>query len=199
MPFVTGFLGLMPLDQSIIFEAAGRTLKGDTLFEDFGISYGLIPVLLQSLLFRITGINWFSYVLHAAIFNALFAWIVSNLLSILIVNNQRLRVVATLLIAWSFYPMFGTAFLDNHSFFFGIAAWWIALRAFHSGRYQQLLWCGPLLALGFYSKPLPAVFWAFPVVFELMIHLHTFKLYAKWLAWSLIMGMIVLIVPFIVY
>ncbi len=199
MPFVTGFLGIMPLDQSIIFEAAGRRLRGDNLFKDFGITYGLTPVLLQSLLFRLTGLNWFSYVLHAAIFNGLFAWIVCDLLRILIANNRRVRVIAALLIAWSFYPMFGTAFLDNHSFFFGFAAWWIVLRAFHSGKYHLLLWCGPLLAMGFYSKPLPAVFWLLPVCYELVIHHRSFKSYVKWITGSIAAGMIVMILPFIVF
>ena len=199
MPFVTGFLGIMPLDQSIIFEAAGRTLQGDHLFNNFGISYGLIPVLLQSLLFRLTGINWFSYVLHAAIFNALFAWLVAAVLRILIANNQRTRMVAALLIAWSFYPMFGTAFLDNHSFFFGFAAWGISLRAFHSGKYQQLLWCGPLLVLGFYSKPLPAVFWVLPVGIEFLFHYRTLRSWGKWLTGSIVFGLMVMTLPFIVF
>src|SRR5687768_11187012 len=199
MPFATGFLGLMPLDQSIIFEAAGRMQRGDRLFTDFGISYGTIPVLLQSLLFKITGINWFSYVLHAAFFNAAFAFVVSDLLRLFNAGHYQLRIIATLLIAWAFYPMFGTAFLDNHSFFFGFTAWWIAVRAFKSGKYQMLCWCGPLLVLGFYSKPLPAVCWVVPVIVESAIHFKSIPGYFKWLAFSVVLGMIVALLPFVFF
>ena len=199
MPFATGFFGMMPLDQSIIFEAAGRMQQGDRLFSDFGIAYGLVPVLLQTLLFEVTGINWFSYVLHAAIFNAAFAFVIYDLLRIMIPGHRSNRIVATLLIAWAFYPMFGTAFLDNHSFFFGIAAWWMAVRAFDSGKYQLLVWCCPLLVLGFYSKPLPAIFWLIPVLFEIVTHLRTFSNFAKWIAAGIAFGLIVGLLPFIVF
>jgi hypothetical protein len=199
MPFATGFLGIMPLDQSIIFEAAGRLQRGDRIFTDFGISYGCIPVLLQTLLFEITGINWFSYVLHAAIFNAAFALVIFDLLRLLIRDNRNIRIIATLMIAWAFYPMFGTAFLDNHSFFFGITAWWVVVRAFDSGKFHLLLWCGPLLVLGFYSKPLPALLWVAPVLFELTIHFRRIKNYVKWLTGSIVCGIVVATLPFIVF
>ena len=199
MPFATGFFGMMPLDQSIIFEAAGRMQRGDRLFIDFGISYGLIPVLLQNLLFKITGINWFSYVLHAACFNAVFAFVIYDVLRIFIAGHRHLRILATLLCAWAFYPMFGTAFLDNHSFFFGITSWWVAVRAFYSGKYHLLCWCVPLLVLGFYSKPLPAVFWVFPLGLELAVHHKTFYRYIKWVGYSIGLGLLVALMPFLFF
>jgi hypothetical protein len=35
--FPLGFLGSMPVDQSMVFEAAGRIVNGEVLFKDFYI------------------------------------------------------------------------------------------------------------------------------------------------------------------
>src|SRR5690349_15113261 len=114
MPYVTGFLGLMPLDQSIIFEAGGRIANGELPFRDFYLPYGLVPALMQSVFFKLLGVSWFAYVTHAALINGLFALLVFDSLRMLMPSARTTALVAgSLLAAWSFYPMTGTPFLEN--------------------------------------------------------------------------------------
>jgi hypothetical protein len=75
-----GRVGLMPLDQSIVFDGAWRLLCGQVPFRDFGTPAGLAPIALQALLFGAFGVSWFVYCLHAAIFNGLFCVLAFRLL-----------------------------------------------------------------------------------------------------------------------
>ena len=135
MPYLTGFIGLMPLDQSIIFEAGGRIMKGELPYRDFYLPYGLVPSLMQSLFFKLLGVNWFAYVTHAALVNGLFALLLLDCLVMLFPGAKRSTLTSgALLAAWAFYPTTGTPFLENHSLFFAIAAYWCCLTAFYKQR-----------------------------------------------------------------
>src|SRR5262245_40214622 len=67
-----GRIGLMPLDQSIVWDGAWRLAHGQVPFRDFTTPAGLVPMALQALLFRVFGATWFVYCAHAAIFNGAF-------------------------------------------------------------------------------------------------------------------------------
>lgn len=200
LPFLTGFLGIMPLDQSIIFEAAARITQGEKLFTDFYLPYGIVPALIQSILFLFAGLSWFSYVLHAAIFNAIFAIIVLDILQLSLPHAKRSYLTgAAILIAWAFYPMTGTPFMDNHSFFFGLTAYWLAFRAFKKRHYTLLIWCFPCLIIGFYSKPLPVIFWIFPLFLEFYFNRRELFIKAKWLIYGIIIAAFFLLFPFLFF
>src|SRR5437868_2245739 len=153
LPFLTGFFGLLPIDQSIVFEAGGRISRGELPFTDFYIPYGLVPALAQAAFFKLFGVSWFSYVLHAAVVNGLFAVVVLDVLRIwLPLENKNKLLAGTMLVAWSFYPMMGTPFMDDHSFFFGFLAYWAALSGIVRRNNLILFCCFPFLVFGFYSK-----------------------------------------------
>lgn len=196
MPYLTGFLGLMPLDQSIIFEAGGRIGRGDVPFDDFHFPYGLVPALMQALFFKVLGVNWIVYVTHAAVINAFFAFIFFDCLRILLPQaSEKNRVFATLLASWAFYPMMGTPFMENHSLFFSLTAWWICLIALSRGKYYLLFFVFPLLVLGFYSKPLPVVFWLVAVLPELWFRKKEWKQWLRWMLYGMFAGFLLLALP----
>lgn len=200
MPYLTGFLGLMPLDQSILFEAGGRISNGEVPFRDIHLPYGLVPSFSQALFFKIFGIRWFVYVTHAAVFNGLFALIVFECLKILLPQSKIKDIgFASLLAAWAFYPMMGTPFLDNHSLFFSLAAWWVCLAAFKKQKYFLLLLVFPLMVLGFYSKPLPVVFWILPLLLECWFHKDEWKQWASWLGYGTAIAVFLLILPAFIF
>jgi hypothetical protein len=156
----TGFRGFMPLDQSIVWDAAWRLLGGQLPFADFSMPNGLIPAALQAGLFAVLGVSWSSYVLHAALANALAALLVYVWLAA-VFRRAGPAIVYALATAALFYPLIGTPFMDQHAVF--ISALLIALatqdgmRARAAVRVWLLL---PLVAtLAFLSKQAPSA-WA---------------------------------------
>ena len=67
-----GRIGYMPQDSPSVFDGGWRILTGQIPFRDFTLSNAIVPVFLQAFFFKIWGVNWFVYCLHAAIFNGLF-------------------------------------------------------------------------------------------------------------------------------
>ncbi|HYJ37584.1 MAG TPA: hypothetical protein VEV87_03170 [Chitinophagaceae bacterium] len=200
MPFLTGFLGILPLDQSIIFEAGGRIAIGEKPFSDLYLPYGLVPALAQAAIFKVVGVSWFNYVLHAALINCIFAILVLDVLRIWLPKQNKTPIVlGALLASWAFYPMIGTPFMDNHSFFFAFVAYWSVLAGIYRGKYPLLLICFPCMVLGFYSKPLPVIFWIVPIATECWLNRHLFRNYFKWIGWSVVIALAVAGLPFAIF
>ena len=69
--FYYGFIGLFPLDSFLIYDAGYKIINGSQPFKDYWSITGPILDYIQFILFKIFGINWFSYVLHSAFINFL--------------------------------------------------------------------------------------------------------------------------------
>jgi hypothetical protein len=149
-----GRVGYMPLDQSIVWDAGWRMLRGQVPLRDFSTPAGIVPGALQSLAFGAFGVSWLVYVAHAAVFNGAFGVLVQVLL--------RLRSLSApwaagwgLLSTVVFYPPFGVPYLEQHAFFFSLLAV-VAAAASHRWAWTAL-GVGPALLLGLLSKPIPTV------------------------------------------
>lgn len=154
-----GRVGLMPLDQSIVFDGAWRLLCGQVPFRDFTTPAGLVPMALQAALFRLFGVSWLVYCVHAAVMNGLFCLLVFRLLDRLGAG----RVPAAFYAAASgvlFYPPFGVPYADQHAFFFCLALIVVLVEAgARDARPGRWLATAPwLLAAAYLSKPIPTVF-----------------------------------------
>jgi hypothetical protein len=155
-----GRMGLMPLDQSIVFDGGWRLLNGQVPFRDFTTPAGLVPMALQAVFFRCFGVSWFVYCLHAAVFNGLFCVLAFRLLLRLEAGTAAAAFYA-LLSGVVFYPPFGVPYLDQHAFFFSLAAIVAAVEALTAprGSYRTLALAAIpwLLALAYLSKQIPSV------------------------------------------
>lgn len=123
-----GRRGYMPLDQSIVFDGAWRILSGQVPYRDFTTPNGLPPILIQAVVFKLFGISWFTYVMHAAVFNGLFCVLIYALLR-QVRSPRVLAVFYAGLSALIFYPPIGTPFMEQHSFFFLLLAVVLAVHA----------------------------------------------------------------------
>ncbi len=166
-----GRTGFMPLDHSIVFDGAWRLLSGQVPYRDFVTPNGIVPIAFQALFFRLFGVNWFAYCLHAAVFNALFCLLAYALLRLLDAPRW-LALFGGMLSGIVFYPPLGTPYLEQHSFFFVLLAAAMAVAA--SRRAKGILWLALWLlvpaALGFgvLSKQIPAIL-GFPLVFGIAL------------------------------
>jgi hypothetical protein len=158
-----GRMGYLPLDQSIVFDGGYRWLSGQLPYRDFMTPAAVVPAALQAGFFRTLGVSWFSYVLHAAAANGLFAVLAFALLRQLGLRPAWAAWWAALS-ALAFYPPIGVPYADHHAFLFGLAA----LAAGNAARRTRgdagaLLLsalAAILVAAAFFSKSNPTVFLA---------------------------------------
>jgi hypothetical protein len=167
-----GRRGFLPLDQSVIFDGGYRIVSGQVPFRDFVAPSGLTPSVMQAVFFRVFGVTWFAYCLHASVVNGLFAVAVYALLRICAAS----RLEATAFGAMSavfFYPPAGTPFMDQHSFFF-MTLMFVAVAAgsIASRRAELLAWATvpALFTLGYLSSQIPMAFGALCVPIWVACH-----------------------------
>lgn len=154
-----GRLGFMPLDDSIVFDGGWRVASGQWPLVDFMLPSGFVPVLIQGLLFRLFGVSWLLYCLHAAVLNGLFA-IVSFAIVRTLGAGRTMSWLFGALGAVVFYPPVGVPSPDQHGFFFSALCLLATLKAVGRSTAANV-WTAvvPLVGvLGLLSKPIPAGF-----------------------------------------
>ncbi len=159
--------GFNPLDQSIVFDGGWRILSGQVPFRDFSALTGTTPSVVQALFFRIFGVNWFAYCLHAAFFNGLFCVLVYWMLRVF-----RLPVASSFFYALcsglAFYTPVGTPYMEQHGFFFLLVTMLALVHLFTSRRVRTGLCLGVAASLSFvamcFSKQNVALFAALPLL-----------------------------------
>jgi hypothetical protein len=186
-----GRVGIMPLDQSIVFDGAWRVLNGQVPFIDFVSPNGFIPIYLQTIAFAVLGVSWFSYLMHAAVLNGLFANMVFDFLrklptrqeltfsSVPLWNSSSFALAS--LSAVIFYPPFGVPYMEQHSFFFGMALLWLIgllsrVRNNHHFFLLALI-CPFLIVFAWFSKQIPtALFAPFFLIYLLLLNPQRIRL-----------------------
>lgn len=128
-----GRRGLMPLDQSIVFDAGWRIACGQVPFLDFFTPIAIVPGYMQAGFFLVFGVTWFSYVLHAALLNGVY-----GVLVVLLLRRYGLDLWSAGLCGLAsgvcFYTPMGTPYADQHAFFFVVLALWCAVGPSRSRR-----------------------------------------------------------------
>ncbi len=166
-----GRIGYMPMDQSVMFDGGWRVLCGQIIFRDFTVSHGVVPVLLQGLVFNLFGVSWFAYCLHAALMNGLFCVLVFFFLR-MFGGGLPLSFFYALLSGIVFYPPFGVPVQDQHAFFFTFVLIYLACVAVRTRRplVKTGIWFFvPLAAaVAFLSKQIPTLFGVL-VVFGILL------------------------------
>ena len=69
--FYYGYKGILPIDSFLIFDAGFNVLNGYHPFKDYWSITGPLLDYLQSSLFFLFDVSWFSYVLHGTLINVL--------------------------------------------------------------------------------------------------------------------------------
>mgnify|MGYP001182660249 CR=1 FL=1 len=112
--FYFGLVGVFPIDSFFTYNAAFEILNGKYPFKDYWTITGPFLDFTQAILFFIFGVNWVSYVLHAALINLLLGIVVFFTLNLLGLKNKYSFVYSTLTVCLA-YPNAGTPYVDHHS------------------------------------------------------------------------------------
>lgn len=164
--FSNGFTYMHPMDQSIVFDGAWRLICGQRFIQDFATPIGFVPMVLQASFFKLLGVNWTAYCIHAAVLNGLFVSLVFSAFRLLNAN-MLVAFYFALLSGVVFYAPMATPFADQHAFFFSFAAIVAVLGTSKtSGVSRAVLWVSvPVLgAMALLSKQIPSAFLLFGVL-----------------------------------
>ena len=152
-----GYRGVFPIDSFLFFDSGFRVLNGHFPFKDFWAVTGLTVDIIQALFFKIFGVSWFSYVLHASFLNFLIAFATFYTLYKFELNINFCFLYA-LLISIIAYPISGTPFPDHHSIIFSLFALFCFILHLKTNLNLYLFLLPIFLVLAFLSKQTPAAY-----------------------------------------
>ena len=69
--FYYGFIGVMPMDNFVLYNGGYRILNGYIPFTDYWLVTGPLLDYLNALFFTLNGVNWTSYIIHSSLFNSI--------------------------------------------------------------------------------------------------------------------------------
>ncbi len=109
-----GNIGIFPIDSFFPFNASYEILNGLYPFKDYWTITGPFIDVIQAILFKIFGVNWTAYVLHASIMNSILGLVVYfSLINFELPKNYSL--IYSLLVVTLAYPSAGTPYVDHHA------------------------------------------------------------------------------------
>ena len=169
-----GNLGAFPMDSFHFFDSGYRVLNGEVPFKDYWLVKGPLLDYIQAAFFYLFGVNWYAYVFHASVFNAII-----SISTFFVLKNFKLKIeycfLYSLLISILAYPSSGTPFIDHHSSFFSLLAIYSLLIAINN---KVLYWwiLSPILfGLAFLSKQVPAAYIISILSFVLLLYFYVSK------------------------
>ena len=152
-----GFIGIMPMDNTVLFNGGYRVLKGYIPFNDYWLVTGPLLDYLNAFFFKLLGISWSTFIIHSSIFNSILAILSYYFFKKMNLSNT-FSFIYSLLISILFYPVVGTPFVDHHSTFFVILAFYGLIIAIKNNNFNYLIIVPTLLGLSFLSKQTPAAY-----------------------------------------
>ena len=169
-----GFVGINPIDNFTIYNAAYYLLNGYVPFKDFWVVTGPFLDLSQSFFFKIFGVNWLSYTFHAATLNIIFV-----LSSYFTFKKFKLNIYYafsySLLLSLISYTQVGSPFVDHHATILcliGLNFFILALKT-QENKYWTIF---PFIFfLAFLSKQTPTAY--FIIIFTIIIVINFYLKY----------------------
>jgi hypothetical protein len=169
-----GYRGVFPIDSFLIFDAGYKVLNNIHPFKDYWSITGPLLDYIQSVLFLLFKVNWFSYVLHAALINCLL-----SLVSFYFFINIGLKKIYALLYALSIailaYPATGTPFMDYHAAIFATISLSYLILAFIKTKKTFWFLSSLFLVFSFFSKQIPGGYLVFLTIITIIIYLLFLK------------------------
>ena len=155
--YMVGSNGVYPVDTFIHYDNGYRILLGDDPIKDYWIVHGLLIDYLQSIFFFIFGNNWISYLIHSSLLNVAIA-----IFSIYVFLTLKIKfeylVIISISVSLLAYPVSGSPFLDLHSTFFSLFAFYFIILWIIKKKNYFWFFVSFFLCLAFFSKQVPAAY-----------------------------------------
>ena len=152
-----GFIGINPMDNTVLYNGGYKVLNGYIPFSDYWLVTGPLLDYLNAFFFSINGVSWKTFIIHSSTFNLLIA-ISSYFLFTNLNLPKKYSLFYSALISLLFYPVVGTPFVDHHSTFFLMIAFYLFITAINKKNNQYFLLIPFIFCLSFLSKQTPAAY-----------------------------------------
>ena len=159
-----GFRSINPIDNFTNYNSGYLILNGQIPFKDYWVTTGPLLDFIQFLIFKILGVNWGSYVFHAAILNSAFAIMLYYIFKQFKLENIYCFVYS-LLTGLIFYTQVSTPFVDHHASMFSILAILFLILGINFERKNVFWFFIPIfLILAFLSKQTPSSYFLLAII-----------------------------------
>ena len=199
--FYYGYKGIFPIDSFLIYDAGYKVLNGFHPFKDYWSITGPILDYLQYIFFKLLGVNWFSYVLHASIINLSLS-IIFYIFFLNLGLKKFYCLIYSLSVSILAYPSVGTPFMDHHAVIFSLISIMFLFLALKNNKKQYWFFMPVFLFLSFFSKQIPSAYllFLFLIVIITYLYLENFKSFdkLKFLIFGSIFPILVFLVIFII-
>ena len=164
-----GNLGVQPIDSFFPFNSAYDVFSGFYPFKDYWTITGPFIDLVQALFFKILGVSWFAYVLHASIFN--FIFVIFFFYTLKEFNlDIKFCFLYSLFLSFLSYPSSGTPYVDHQASYLSVMGVFCFLLALKK---QDNIWWFILpiiLGLSFLTKQTPTGYISIILIFFSLIY-----------------------------
>ena len=149
-----GYQGICPIDSFWFFNSGYDILNGHYPFKDYWTIAGPFIGFVQAFIFKILGVSWFNYVLHASLFNFILA--ISTFYILLKFNlSIKYSFFYSLLTSLIAYPSTGTPYVDHHASILSITSIYCLLLAFKTNKNIYWFLLPIILFISFLTKQAP--------------------------------------------
>ena len=147
-------LGVFPLDTFLHFDSAYRILNGESPIKDYWVVHGIFIDYLQAFLFRLFGLNWNIYVMHASLFNLMIC-VFTYFFLINLGLNKNYSFLFGISLALLGYTSSGTPFIDHHAAFLCFIGIFLLVRGIREKNNWILIIFPFFFGFAFLSKQVP--------------------------------------------
>ena len=197
LPFIYGSKGVLPIDSFLIFNGGYNIYNGYHPFKDYWSITGPVLDYIQYIFFLIGGINWISYIAHAALINSILC-LFSFFLFIKIGIKNEYALIYALSVSILGYTQTGTPFMDHHAFIFSYLSIGFLLLGLKFSESKYWFLSSFLLTVSFFSKQIPSGYIIIFICFFLLAYLLTYKKKIRNILSFLIGGILGLLIFFLI-
>ena len=159
-----GYLGINPIDSFFSFNTGYDILNGHYPFKDYWTITGPFIGAVQAIFFKIFGVSWFSYVLHASFFNCLI-----SLSTFFILYKFKLNIhycfIYSLFTALLAYPSSGTPYVDHQSSYLSVISIFCFILALKTNSRFYWFILPIIIVISFLTKQTPTGHFFLIIVF----------------------------------
>ena len=179
-----GNLGFCPIDSFWFFNSGYDVLNGHYPFKDYWTIAGPFITYVQALFFKILGVSWFSYVLHASLFNALISIFTFHTL-LRFKLNIHYSFIYAFLVSILAYPSAGTPYVDHHASILSLISIFCFILALKTNLKIYWFLLPVFLVAGFLTKQAPTGHFFLIITFLSIIYfIFNFNIYKNYICIS---------------
>tara|TARA_B100001564_G_scaffold313188_1_gene286547 strand:+ start:4053 stop:5606 length:1554 start_codon:yes stop_codon:yes gene_type:complete len=152
-----GYIGILPIDSFLVFNSGYDLMNGNYPFKDYWTIKEPFIDLIQAIFFKLFGVSWFAYVLHASIFNCIIT--ISTFFILKRLNlDIKLSFFYSISVAILTYPTVGTPFSDHHTLVLCLLSFYSFVLAVSEKNNFYWFLTPILLGCSFMSKQAPTAY-----------------------------------------